>query len=78
MSFLSVRIVLSCLYMPIFYFDKFSTWNWRLLFAVNVTVNLSNVTSEITVWYKRANLHVYVLAVFFCLIPYSILLYMYM
>ena len=25
-----------------FYFDKFSTWIWRLPFAVNVTLNLSN------------------------------------
>ena len=24
-----------------FYFEKFSTWIWRLLFAVNVTLNLS-------------------------------------
>ena len=31
-------------YFFIFYFEKFSTWNWCLLFAVDVTLNLSNTT----------------------------------
>ena len=42
-NFLSIRIVLSCFYVPIFYFEKFSTWIWRLPFAVYVKLNLSNV-----------------------------------
>ena len=29
-NFLSIRIVLSCFYPLIFYFEKFSTWIWRL------------------------------------------------
>ena len=29
-NFLSIRIVLSCFYLLIFYFEKFSTWIWRL------------------------------------------------
>ena len=29
-NFLSVSIVLSCFYLLIFYFEKFSTWTWRL------------------------------------------------
>ena len=35
-NFLSIRIVLSCFYLLIFYFEKFSTWIWRLPFAVYV------------------------------------------
>ena len=39
-NFLSIRIVLSCFYLLIFYFEKFSTWIWRLPFAVYLkTVN---------------------------------------
>ena len=33
-NFSSIRIVLSCFYLLIFYFEKFSTWIWRLPFAV--------------------------------------------
>ena len=33
-NFLSIRIVLSCFYLLIFYFEKFSTWIWLLPFAV--------------------------------------------
>ena len=38
---LSIRIVLDSFYLLTFYSDKFSTWKWRLPFAVNVTLNLS-------------------------------------
>ena len=35
--FLSIRILLSCLYLLIFYFEKFSTWIWYCsLFAIYV------------------------------------------
>ena len=40
-NFLSTRIVLSCFYLLIFYFEKFSTWLWRLPFAVYVKPNLT-------------------------------------
>ena len=43
MQFLSIRIVLSCFYLLIFYFEKFSTWIWRLPFAVYVMLKLSFV-----------------------------------
>ena len=34
-NFLSIRIiVLSCFYLLIFYFEEFSTWIWRMPFAV--------------------------------------------
>ena len=39
---LYIRIVLSCFYLLIFYFEKFSSWIWHLLFAVSMTLNLSN------------------------------------
>ena len=42
---LSVRFVLGCFYLLIFYFEKFSTWIWRLPFAVKVTLNLSIISS---------------------------------
>ena len=41
--FLSIRIVLSRFYLLIFYFEKFSTWIWRLPFAVYVMLKLSFV-----------------------------------
>ena len=41
---LSIRIVLDSFYLLIFYAEKFLTWIWRLLFAVNVNLNLSTVT----------------------------------
>ena len=42
---LSIRIVLSSCFYPLFYFNfkVFSTWIWRLPFAVNVTLKLSIV-----------------------------------
>ena len=39
---LYIRIVLSCFHLLIFYFEKFSSWIWHLLFAVSMTLNLSN------------------------------------
>ena len=42
-NFLSIRIVLSCFYLLIFYFEKFSTWIWRLPFSVYVMLKLSFV-----------------------------------
>ena len=39
--FLSIGIVLSCFYLLIFYFEKFSSWIWRLPFAIYVKLNLS-------------------------------------
>ena len=33
-NFLSIRIVLSFFYQPVFYFEKCLTWIWRLPFAV--------------------------------------------
>ena len=35
-NFSSIRIVLSCFYLLIFYFEKFSTWIWYMLFAIYV------------------------------------------
>ena len=40
-NFLSIRIVLSFFYLPIFYSEKFLTWIWRLPFAVYVKLKLS-------------------------------------
>ena len=39
-NFLSITIVLSCFYLLIFYFEKFSTWIWRLPFTVYVKLKL--------------------------------------
>ena len=44
-NFLSIRIVLSCFYLLIFYFKKFSTWIWPSLFAVYVKLELFIVGS---------------------------------
>ena len=41
--FLSIRVVLDSFCRLIFYSEKFSTWMWRLPFAVNVHLNLSNI-----------------------------------
>ena len=43
-NFLSIRIVLSCFYLLIFYFEKFSTWIWRLPFAEYVKHEFSIVS----------------------------------
>ena len=39
-NFLSIRIVLSCFYLLMFCFEKFSTWIWRLPFTVYVKLKL--------------------------------------
>ena len=41
---LSLKTVLDSFYLLIFYLEKFSTWKWRLPFAVDVTLNFSNIT----------------------------------
>ena len=41
MSVLTIGIIRDCFYLVIFYSEKFSTWDWRLPFAVNVNPNLS-------------------------------------
>ena len=43
MSILTIGIVRDCFYLLICYSEKFSTWVWRLPFAVNVNLNLSNL-----------------------------------
>ena len=43
-NFLSIRIVLSCFYLLIFYFEKFSTWIWRLPFAAYVKLQLPSIS----------------------------------
>ena len=40
---LYIRIVLSCFYLLIFYFEKFSSWIWHLLFAVSMTLNNNKI-----------------------------------
>ena len=40
---LSITIGLNCFYLHVVYIEKLSTWIWRLPFAVNGTLNLSNV-----------------------------------
>ena len=53
MPALSIRIVLDCFYLLIFYSDKFSTDVCRLPYAVNVNLNLSNnscLTSIFSLW----------------------------
>ena len=47
-NFLSIRIVLSCFYLFIFYVEKFSTWIWRLPFAVYVKLKFSNEISHVS------------------------------
>ena len=41
---LSITIVLDSFYPPIFYFEKFSTWIWSLLFVVNVIACRTDAT----------------------------------
>ena len=41
--FIHKNCFLSCFYLLIFYFEKFSTWVWRLPFAVYVMLKLSFV-----------------------------------
>ena len=43
-NFLSIRIVLSCFYLLIFYFEKFLTWIWGFPFAVYVKLKLSSMS----------------------------------
>ena len=47
-NFLSIRIVLSCFYLFIFYVEIFSTWIWRLPFAVYVKLKFSNEISHVS------------------------------
>ena len=47
----SIRIVLDSFYLVIFYAKEFSTWIWCLLFAVNVTLNLSTI--KFFLWFKN-------------------------
>ena len=47
-NFLSIRIVWSCFYLFIFYVEKFSTWIWRLPFAVYVKLKLSYEISHVS------------------------------
>ena len=42
MPVFTIGIVRDCCYLLIFYSEKFSTWVWRLPFAVNVNLNLCN------------------------------------
>ena len=46
MPVLTIGIVRDCFYLLIFYSEKFSTWVWRLPFAVNVNLNLSNFSNS--------------------------------
>ena len=46
MSVLTIGIVRDCFYLLIFYSAKFSAQVWRLPFAVNVDLNLSNDENE--------------------------------
>ena len=46
-----MRIVLSCFYLLIFHFEKFSTWIWRLPFAVYVKRKLSSISPLATAIY---------------------------
>ena len=41
-NFLPIGIVLNCFYLFIFYFEKFSTWIWRLLLAIYMMLKLPN------------------------------------
>ena len=53
LNLLTIRIVLTCFYLLIFHFEKFSTWIWRLLFAVYVKLKLSICANifEIEQWW---------------------------
>ena len=64
-NFLSIRIVLSCFYLLIFYFEKFSTWIWYMLFAIYVklkqysTVKILQDSNPVTMelhWQKHGRL----------------------
>ena len=54
MLVLSTRIVLDCFYLLIFYFEKFSTDVYRLPYAVNVNLNLSNIWMKVLFAHSRA------------------------
>ena len=47
-NFLSIRIVLNCFYLLIFYFEKFSTWTWRLPYTwrLNSLINGSIIPGD--------------------------------
>ena len=46
MPVFTIGIVRDWFYLLIFYCEKFSTWVWRLPFAVNVNCNLSNLSND--------------------------------
>ena len=56
LSLLSISIVLDSSYLLkcIFYFEKFATWMWCLLLAINVTLDLSK--TNIIGYYTRATI----------------------
>ena len=56
---LTIWIFRDCFYLLILYSEKFSTWIWRLPFAVNMNLNLSNLSycslrNEITILLELA------------------------
>ena len=56
MPVLTIGIVPDCFYLLIFYSEKFSTWVWRLPFAVNGNLNLSKKKiSVLQTAYRRAS-----------------------
>ena len=72
-NFLSIRVVLSCFYLLIFDFEKFSIWIWRLPFAVYVKLSLSNVAKSSPINDARCHAsskldNAYYLLIYFCLI----------
>ena len=54
-NFLSIRIVLSCFYLLIFYFEKFWTWIWPLSFAVYAKLKLSNIWAQLLSKHAKKN-----------------------
>ena len=58
MPVLTIGIVRDCFYLLIFYSEKFSTWVWRLPFAVKVNLNLSNIASNTGLESYRASLQI--------------------
>ena len=56
MPALSIRIVLDCFYLLIFYSEKFSTDVCRLPYAVNVNLNLSNICFSEPIFYTKKSL----------------------
>ena len=57
LKILSIRIVWSCFYLLVLYFEKFSTWIRRLPFAVYVKLNPSTANSCVRQGIKLKNSH---------------------